>query len=84
MKVNLYAEYQELQYFNTKEKLNSGQGSWYLHMSKFIYYIYYKCGFKTGKPDGLLRLSGEEKSAMDVHFFDERQLLDHVNDNVGE
>ena len=37
-----------------------------------------------GKPDGLSRRSGEEKSGMDAHFFDEGQLLDLENDDVGE
>ena len=37
-----------------------------------------------GKPDGLSRHSGQEKSGMDGHFFNERQLLDLKNDNIGE
>ena len=37
-----------------------------------------------GKPDGLSRHSGEEKSGMDAHFFDKGQLLDLENDDVGE
>ena len=37
-----------------------------------------------GKLDGLSRCSGEEKSAMDAHFFDKGQLLDLGNDNVEE
>ena len=37
-----------------------------------------------GKPNGLTRRSGEEKSEMDAHLFDEEQLLDLENDNVGE
>ena len=37
-----------------------------------------------GKPDDLSRRSGEEKCGMDVHFFDEAQLLDLENDDVGE
>ena len=37
-----------------------------------------------GKPDGLSRRSGEEKSGMDAHFLDEGQLLDLENDDVGE
>ena len=37
-----------------------------------------------GKPDGLSRYSGEEKSGMDSHFFDERKLLHLENDDVGE
>ena len=37
-----------------------------------------------GKPDGLSRRSGKEKSAMDTHFFDKGQLLDLENDDVGE
>ena len=53
-------------------------------MSEFIYNIHYRPGFKMGKPDGLSRGSGEEKSGMDVHFFDEGQLLDLEYDNVGE
>ena len=36
------------------------------------------------KPDGLSRRSGEEKSGMDAHFFNEGQLLDLENNNVGE
>ena len=37
-----------------------------------------------GKPDGLSRLSAEEKSGMDAHFFDKGQLLDLENDDVEE
>ena len=37
-----------------------------------------------GKPDALSRRSGEEKSGMDWHFFDEGQLLDLENDKIGE
>ena len=37
-----------------------------------------------GKPDGLSRHSGEEKSGMDTHFLDKRQLPDLENDNAGE
>ena len=37
-----------------------------------------------GKPHGLSRRSEEEKSRMDTYFFDEGQLLDIENDNVGE
>ena len=84
VKVNVYSDHQGLQYFNTKQKLNSGQASWYLSTSEFIYHIHYRPGFKMGKPDGLCRCSGEEKSGMDAHFFDEEQLLDLENDNVGE
>ena len=36
------------------------------------------------KPDGLSRRSGEEKSGMDKHFFDQGQLLDLEHDNIGE
>ena len=39
-----------------------------------------------GKPDGLSRPSGEEKSGMDAKFFEEGQLLDlgeDENDNEG-
>ena len=53
-------------------------------MSEFIYHIHYRPGFKIGKPDGLSRHSGEEKSGMDPHLFDEGQLLDFENDNVGK
>ena len=37
-----------------------------------------------GKPEGLSRHSGEEKSGMDTHFFDEGQLLDLENNDAGE
>ena len=53
-------------------------------MSEFIYHIHYRPGFKMGKPDGLCRSLGEEKSGMDAYFFDKGQLLDLENDNVGE
>ena len=36
------------------------------------------------KPDGLSRLSGEEQSCMEAQFFDEGQLMDLEQDNVGE
>ena len=42
VKVNVYTDHQGLQYFNTKQKLNLQQPSWYLRMSKFIYHIYYR------------------------------------------
>ena len=83
VKVKVYTDHQGLQYFNTKQKLNSRQASWYLHMSEFIYHIHYRPGFKMGKPDVLSRRSGEEKSRIDSHFFDEGQLQDLENDNVG-
>ena len=53
-------------------------------MSDFMYQIHYRSRFKMGKPDGLSRYSGEEKSGIDAHFFDEGQLLDLENDNVRE
>ena len=53
-------------------------------MSKFIYHIHCRPGFKMGKPEGLSRRSGEEKSGMDPHVFDEGQLLNLENDDVVE
>ena len=53
-------------------------------MSEFIYHIHFRPGFKMGKPDGLSRHSGEEKSGMDTYFFDKGQLLNFENDDVGE
>ena len=55
-------------------------------MSEFRYNIHYRPGTKMGKPDGLFRRSGEEKSAMNAKFFKEGQLLDlgeDENDNGG-
>jgi len=72
--MNIYADHQGLQYFNTKQKLNSHQASWYLRMSEFFYIIHYKPGSKMSKADGLSRRSGEEKSGMEARFFDEGQL----------
>ena len=37
-----------------------------------------------GQPDGLSRCSGEEKSGMYAHLFDEGQLLDLENDDIEE
>ena len=84
VKVNVYTEHQGLQYFNTKQKLNSRQSSWYFRMFEFICHIHYRPGFKMGQPDGLSRCSKKQKSRMDIHFFDEKQLLDLENDDVGE
>ena len=41
VEVNVYADHQGLQYFNTKQMLNSRQASWYCHMSEFRYNIHY-------------------------------------------
>ena len=82
--VNVYTDHQGLQYFIIKQKLNSRQASWYLHMYEFHYNIHYRPGTKMGKSDGLSRRSVEEKSAMHVKFFEDGQLLDLVqeeNDN---
>ena len=76
VEVNVYTDHQGLQYFNTKQKLNSRRASWYLHMSEFCSNIYYRHGTKISKPDGPSRHSGEEKSAMDAKFFEAGQLLD--------
>jgi len=73
--VNVYTHHQGLQYFNTKQKLNSRQALWYLRMSEFFYAIHYRPGTKMGKADGLSRRSGEEKSGMEMTFFEDRQLL---------
>ena len=35
-----------------------------------------------GKPDGLSRRSGKEKSGMEANFFDKGQLLDLENINI--
>src|SRR5436853_5747977 len=53
-------------------------------MSEFIYQIHYRPGSKIGKPDGLPRRSGEEKSGMEAQFFEEGQLLDLEGANNGE
>ena len=55
-------------------------------MSEFRYNIHYRPGTKMGKPDGLSRRSGAEKSGMDAKFYEEGQLLDfgeHENHNEG-
>ena len=53
-------------------------------MSKYIYHIQFSPGLKIGKPDGLSRRLVEENSAIYTYFFDEIQLLDLENDDVGE
>jgi len=85
--VNVYTDHQGLQYCNTKQMLNSRQGSWYIRMSEFSYQIHYRPGTKMGKPDGLSRRLGEEKSGMEAKFFDEGQLMalgEDENKNEGE
>ena len=53
-------------------------------MSEFSYNIHYRPGFKLGKPDGQSRCSEKEKSGMGAHLFNEGQLLDLENDDIGE
>ena len=53
-------------------------------MFEFNYHIHYRPGFKIGEPDGLSRPSMEEKFGMDAHFFDEGQLMDLDNNDIGE
>ena len=80
VEVNVYTDQQDLQYFYTKQKVNSRQASWYLHMYKFRYNIHFRPGTKMGKPDALSRRSGEETSGMDAWFLSEEQRLDFVED----
>ena len=47
-------------------------------MSEFRNIIHYRPGTKMGKPDGLSKRSGQEKSGMDAESFEEGQLLDLV------
>jgi hypothetical protein len=82
--VNVYTDHQGLQYFNTKQKLNFRQASWYLKISEFIYHIHYRSDSKMGKADGLSRRSEEEKSGMEPRFFEEGQLLDLEEDDAEE
>ena len=72
--VNVY-NHQGLQDCNTKQKLNCRQATWYLRMSEYLYNIHYRPGSKMGKPDGLSRRSGEEKSGMDARVFEDGQLM---------
>ena len=37
-----------------------------------------------GKPNGLSRRLGKEKSGMDTYFCDEGQVMDLENDNIEE
>ena len=78
--MNIYTDHQGLQYYNTKQKLNSRPASWYLHMSESRYNIHYRPGTKMGTPDCLSKRSGEEKSGMNAKFFEQRQLLDLEED----
>jgi len=80
--MNVYTDYQGLQYFNAKQKLNSQQVFCYLHMCGFSYHNQYLPGSKIGKLNGLSRGLGEEKLGMDAEFFDEGPLMDLENDNA--
>ena len=73
--VNLYTSHQGLQYFNTNQKLNSRQATWYLRMSEFNYQIYYRPETKMGEPDGLSKCLGEEKFGMEAKSFEAGQLM---------
>ena len=83
VEVNVYPDDQGLQYFNTNQKPNSTESSWYLHMSDFRYDIHYRAATKMREPDGLSRRSVEEQSGMHGKLFQEGQLLDlEVDENV--
>ena len=80
IEVNVYTDHQGLQYFYTKQKLNSRQATWYLPLSEFGYNIHYRPGTKMCEPDALSKRSGEEGSGMDAQFFEGEQLVDLVED----
>ena len=84
LKLSVYTAHQVSQYFNTKQKLNSRQALWYLRIFEFIYHIHSRSAFRMCKPDGVSRCSEDMKSGMDTYFFDEGQLLNLENDDVGE
>ena len=53
-------------------------------MSEFIDDIHHRLRFKMDNTNSLSRRSKEEKYGMDIHFFNEGQLLELENDNVVE
>ena len=53
-------------------------------MSEFIYCVHYRPGFRMVKPNSLSRYLVKEKSRIYAQFFDEVQLLDQDNDDVGD
>ena len=86
MELNVYADNQGLPYCDTKQKVNSRQQSWYLHMCDVCYNIHYRPGTKIRKPDGLARHLGEEKSQMYGKFLEAAQFLylgEDENGNIG-
>ena len=83
-KDKVYTDHQGLQYFNTKQKLNLQETSWYLHICLCIHHVYYSHGFKMSKPDSGSGCLGTEKSRMDVYIFDQEQWRKLENNNVGD
>ena len=73
--VQVYTDYQGLQYFNTKRRLNSRQATWYLELSEFNFLISYHPGKSMGKPDALTRCTGDEKLGLEERMFKQNQLL---------
>ena len=51
----VHTDHQGLQYFQTKQMLNSRQASWAEKLSEFDFTIHYKLGKEMGKPDALSR-----------------------------
>src|SRR5258707_15324279 len=72
--VQIYTDHQGLQYFNTKKRLNSRQAAWYLELSAFDFVISYRPGKSMGKPDAIIRRSGDEKSGIEERMFADGQL----------
>ena len=68
-KINIYMDHHRLQYFNTKQRLNSKQASWYLELCEYNYVISYKPGAVIGKPDVLIRRVGNEKAGAEERVF---------------
>ena len=53
-------------------------------MSESMYYVHYRLGFQAGKPNGISWDSGEEKSGMNLYFFDEEQVMDLEDGDIWE
>ena len=84
VEVKVYTDHQGLQYFNTKQKLNSRQAEWNIKLSEFNYMIHYRPGSKMGKVDAITRRSGDAKSGIEEIFFKDGQLLSLDGESVEE
>ena len=80
----IHTDHQALQYFQTKQKLNTRQARWQQGVAEFDFIIRYKPGSTMQKADALTRKTGDAKEGSELQFFLEGTILpmENVNDTA--